>query len=158
MSESKKYWHNVVGHNFRLTNLQAAVGIAQMERFDEIINRKLEIHKKYYDFFLNHLNIVRIQNIESNIIHSNWLFGVVLSNKYNREKMIDSLLCMGIETRPFFYCMNEMEIYDIYPRSTNLKISNDISRNGISLPTGSSISDEQIDIICEGFLNCIKEN
>ena len=158
MSESKKYWHNVVGHNFRLTNLQAAVGIAQMERFDEIINRKLEIHRKYYDFFLNHLDIVRIQDIESNIIHSNWLFGVVLSNKYNRDNMIDSLLYMGIETRPFFYCMNEMEIYDIYPRSKNLKISNDISRNGISLPTGSSISDEQIDIICEGFLNCIKEN
>ena len=158
MSKSKKYWHEVVGHNFRLTNLQAAVGIAQMERFDEIINRKLEIHRKYYDFFSNHLDIVQIQNIESNILHSNWLFGVVLSNKFNREIMIDSLLCMGIETRPFFYCMSEMEIYKSYPRSKSLKVSHNISRNGISLPSGSSISDEQIDIICEGFLNCIQNN
>lgn len=158
MSKSKKYWHEVVGHNFRLTNLQAAVGIAQMERFDEIINRKLEIHKKYYNFFSKHLDILQIQHIERNILHSNWLFGVVVSNNYSREIIIDSLLYMGIETRPFFYCMSEMNIYKNYKRSKDLKVSHNISRNGISLPSGVSISDEQIDTICEEFINCLQRD
>jgi perosamine synthetase len=157
MSESKKYWHEVVGHNFRLTNLQAAIGIAQMENFDDIISRKLEIHKKYYDFFSNHSNIVQIQHLDSNILHSNWLFGVVLSNHYNREFVIDNLLYMGIETRPFFYCMSEMDIYKNYKRSMDLKISHNISRNGISLPSSTSITDEQIYTICEEFINCLRK-
>ena len=158
MSKSKKYWHEVVGHNFRLTNLQAAVGVAQMERFDEIINRKIEIHRRYYNFFSNHLDIIEIQHLKSNTLHSNWLFGVVISNNNNRDEIIERLLSIGIETRPFFHCMSEMDIYKSYKKSKNIKISNYISLNGLSLPSGVSITNIQIDAICEEFLKCLQRN
>ena len=68
MNPNKRYWHEIIGYNFRLTNLQASIGVAQMERFDNIIRRKVEIHDLYLDKlshildFQNEIDKILIKN------------------------------------------------------------------------------------------------
>ena len=70
-----------------------------------------------------------------NYLHSNWLFGIILDKRLNRDKIILELLELGIETRPFFFSLHTMPPYLKYKASYNLENSKKLSQNGLSLPT-----------------------
>jgi perosamine synthetase len=98
----KRYIHNILGNNFRMTNIQAALLYGQLEIFDEVVERKEKLFN-YYRKELSNLENIKIQQIEENCFHSNWMFGVrVIGNKSyeNVEKYFNN---EGIEIRPFFY-------------------------------------------------------
>ena len=144
--ERAKHWHEVVGYNYRMTNMQAAIGLAQMERIDIIQNKRYEIGALYkesfaslYDNFL--LPMPEIASRKSVI----WLVSFLLMNK-NREKLISEARKKNIDIRPFFYPLSDMPIYKQFARRTT-KISSEISRSGISLPTSLNISDDNYKII-----------
>lgn len=151
MNPSKRYWHNEVGFNYRLTNLQAALGVAQLERFDTILEKKLEIANLYKKNLKDENNISMLPNEYPDVVHSNWLFTIILKNNIKRDLLIDELNNIGIETRPVFYCLSIMPPYINCKTSENLSNSIKISNHGLSLPTSLSLQEEDIVYICDSI-------
>ena len=155
MSKAKRYWHDIIGYNYRLTNIQAAIGVAQMEKFNDILEKKLKICS-FYDSFLNGVNgIKKLPSNPIGSIHSNWLYGVVLDEKIDREKVGLELQTLGIETRPFFYSLSEMPPYRKFAKVHN-KIAKKVSENGLSLPSSVSLSIDQLNSTLECLISAIE--
>ncbi len=145
MNPKKRYWHEKVGYNFRMTNLQAALGLAQIENIDKILKRKKKVFEKYkelmtpYGFFFN-------ADLEMNVENSRWL--VTTSHEkietYGVEKLEYQLKLLGIDIRKVFYPLSFMPIYSsykkgIYPNSSYLHASH------ICLPSGPNLTTENIE-------------
>jgi len=150
MTPEKTYWHIEVGHNFRLTNMQAALGLAQLERIEDIIVQKKRVYQRYRDHLAD-LSGFEMQQINVNTDPVMWAVVVLLDPKIltiSRDELRATLQVKGIETRAGFYSFDEMPLY----HSDDLPISREISRNIISLPSYASLEDEMIDEICETFI------
>jgi perosamine synthetase len=141
----RRYWHDVVGHNFRLTNFQAAMGCAQFEKLDEIIVQRRRVHRQYLDH-LTHVPGLALQVFPVDVDPVLWAMAVKLEDgayPQGRDEVI-AQLAGQIETRNGFYAASQMDLYDAPP----LPICEDISRHVISLPTFPTLTDEQIEYIC----------
>lgn len=147
MSPGRRYWHETVGFNYRLTNLQAAVGVAQMERFDEILSKKLQISNLYFENLRGVPGIAKLPCVRTGVTHSNWLFTIILQDEVDRDYVMHELLLRGIDTRPVFYPLHTMPPYKSYKTSYSLAHTNRISDKGLSLPTSTTIQSEEIKFI-----------
>lgn len=155
MREGKRYWHDVVGYNYRLTNIQAALGCAQLENRDKIINEKKRVYQKYFEN-LSDLPGIDFQCISKEVEPVIWAVAIKTNPKYfkgDRDFLITELLKMNIETRPGFYPFSVMPLYNAQP----LPIAESISRNIISVPSYPSLSDENIDYICNQLKSLRRE-
>lgn len=138
MNKKKKYWHDVLGYNYRMTNLQGALGCAQLERINDLINQRKQVENQYKET-LKDISIIRWQEQLTGHDKVTWLVSAWLPDG-NRDKLFDELKKNQIDVRPFFYPMSEMELYKPYVFSaTN---SQRISKLGFNLPT---IQKDQID-------------
>jgi perosamine synthetase len=138
MNKQKKYWHDEVGYNYRMTNLQAAIGCAQLERVNEIIAERdlIEIN---YKKSLDELNLLQWQKQYSNRKKVVWLVSV-LSNQ--KEKVMERLKENNIDVRPFFYPLSEMPVYKNYVFSSS--VSQKLSKIGLNLPTIENVDFEKV--------------
>ena len=145
MSKTKKYWHQEVGFNFRLTNLQSAIGCAQLERANSFIQHKRKL-AKLYKKHLNSLNIFEFPHERHYCYHSYWLYTVKLKKRFTNIKynLINFLTLNGIEVRDVFFPMSEMNIYKKYRRSKSLKNSIDFSKRAFSLPSAYDVTESDI--------------
>jgi len=135
MSKNKKYWHNVVGYNYRMTNLQAAIGLAQIERLDEILKER-EIIEENYKYILSDVKNFSFQ--ADNLTKRKkitWLVCGLVG--YHRDKLLNKLKESGIDARPFFYPLSKMNIYKNYVFSNENCL--EISNNGVIFPTINTI-------------------
>lgn len=149
MSVTKKYWHDVVGYNFRMTNLQAAVGVAQLERIDKILNDKQEIENNYKNILAGVSQIEFQRNIpdRKKII---WLVSALI--KERRDEFIDFMQSEGIDIRPMFYPLSEMPVYEKYTFSC--KVSRKLSTMGVNFPTNSAVNQkvyDKVERLCGEF-------
>lgn len=154
MRENKRYWHDLVGYNYRLTNLQAALGCAQLENLDNIIAEKARIYRRYLGN-LSGLPGIELQHIPKEVEPVMWAVAIEIDPhrfKVDRDSLIAELLKRNIETRPGFYPFSVMSLYKTAP----LPVAESISRNVISLPSYISISDEHIDYICNQLKGLMK--
>jgi perosamine synthetase len=132
MSKTKKYWHDHVGYNYRITNLQAAIGVAQLERVDEI-HRNRKIYENSYKEALKP-GIVKFQKDLPDRHRITWLVSVLLDDGIDRDEFMQKLKKIGIDARPFFYPMSDMDIYKKYNK-LGTPVTKKISKQGINLPT-----------------------
>lgn len=149
------YWHELPGHNFRLTNLQAALGVAQMEKADKIIESRINVYNLYKNYLGNRDGIF-FQKFNDNVEPLVWAVAVRLDSdyfKYERDKIIKKLSEKGIETRPGFYSSNLLNIYDHH----DVPVCEKISKNVISFPSYPTLESKQIEFICNSFLNLMKK-
>ena len=153
MSKNKRYWHDVVGFNYRMTNLQAAVGVAQMERFDQIIKSKQTIFDFYNKKFMGKKGILQLPINSPNITNSSWLYTLILDEYINRDSLINKLKDSGIDSRPSFNSLCDMPPYKGFTHSKVLKNSQLLSSQGISLPSSSSIKNIELEYIANIFLD-----
>lgn len=158
MNPNKRYWHDVVGFNYRLTNLQSAIGVAQMERLSDILVKKKIIAQSYFTKLNQISSIVKLPEQNSNIFHSNWLYTIILKDNINRDLVMKKLLNFGIDTRPVFYPLNLMPPYKSFRQSEKLDISLKISQQGLCLPSSISLEESQIDFIAEKLINVISND
>lgn len=161
--EIPRFIHNTIGYNFRLSNLQAAVGLAQTEHFDEAVKRKREIAKRYLDSLKDcpHLSLP----VEKGDVRSvYWMFGLLVNDSFGMTKndVMIALKDLGIETRSFFYGMHQQPVFKNSkdPRFPDLDgfwpVSAELGRRGFYLPSGLDLSDEQIDFCLSALLSLIK--
>ena len=139
MNPKRKYWHDVIGFNYRMTNLQAALGVAQLKKIDSIIERKRKAAKEYNRLFeeIQQINPPPEMPWAKNVY---WLYSILV-DAAKRDKVIDYLGEHGIESRPFFYPTHLMP-----PHKTDvsLPVAEELSRRGINLPSGVQLSSVQI--------------
>lgn len=149
MSKTKRYWHDVVGYNYRMTNLQAAIGLAQLERIEEIHKNRKMYEENYKEIF-DKKSFTFQQDIE-NRTRITWLVSVLLHGSVNREEYIEKLKEKGIDARPFFYPLSDMKIYKQFCKSET-PIAHKLSKVGINLPTYESLKSlEDIKVVMENL-------
>lgn len=138
MNKQKKYWHDEVGYNYRMTNLQAAIGCAQLERVTEIIAER-DLIEENYKKALTNLNLIQWQKQFPNRKKVVWLVSVLSEKK---EKVMEKLKENGIDVRPFFYPLSEMPVYKNYVFSS--VISQKLSKIGLNFPTIENVDFENV--------------
>lgn len=157
MNKTKRYWHDLVGFNYRLTNLQASIGLAQLEKLNSFVNKKIQIAQYYIDFFSKY-DFFEFQNKLDNSKNSYWLFSVLIKDNapFTKNEFIDFLKRNGIDSRPLFFPLHSMPIYKNFKRSS-LKNSIDLSAKGVSLPSFVGISRKEIKYILDTIKILIHE-
>jgi perosamine synthetase len=134
-----------------MTNLQAAIGLAQLERIEDIHKNRREYEKSYKNFLP--ANKFTFQNDLENRRRITWLVSVLLDDSINREEYIHNLKERGIDARPFFYPLSDMKIYKKYSNNET-PVTHKLSRIGLNLPTYESlISIEDIKTILKDLSN-----
>ncbi|MFA6924576.1 MAG: aminotransferase class I/II-fold pyridoxal phosphate-dependent enzyme [Bacteroidales bacterium] len=150
MSKTKKYWHDVIGYNYRMTNLQASIGLAQLER----VNFILEYRKKIENDYIRLLSEIDFIEFQKNNLPKRekitWIVSVLIKSG-NRDTLLQRLMEKGIDARPFFYPLSSMDIYKKFVFSN--KICKEIASSGINFPTNSSVNKKIIEKIKEIILS-----
>ena len=145
--KNKYYWHNMIGYNYRMTNICAAIGCAQIEKAKKILNKKREIFYKYKRF-LKDLPIKFHEEIK-NKKNSYWLVSIILTKLNLRDKLINFLKKQKVETRPCFYPAHTMPMYKKSAKNKKFPIAKILSQNGLNLPSGPNLKTREIKFICE---------
>lgn len=155
MDKGKRYWHVHVGYNYRLTNIQAAIGVAQFERLEEFIAAKRRLATGYNKTLKKHADYFTIPAERNDCINSYWLYTFLVKNTapFTREELMDYLNKHGIETRPVFYPMHIMPPYTSFGNSKDLEVSKMVSVQGMSLPSSVTLTETDQIYICK----CINE-
>ena len=148
MSSKTKYWYEQIGFNYRLTNIQAAIGIAQLEKLDIFLNKKQWIAKNYFKN-LKDIKHIQLPLIEPKTINSYWLFYFIVKKKYinHRNKIVNYLLKKGIEARSGFFRFDQMKLYKSYSKGS-FPNSKFISDTIITLPSFPALKENEIRKIC----------
>ena len=151
-----KHW--VLGYNFRLTNIQAAIGLAQLEVIDEIVEMKRNLAKKYNNLLKDVTGII-IPHEAPWAKHVYWMYGIVLdkSIKKSREQICEELKKLGVDTRLFFYQIHNQPVYmenknSLYPDSKgNFPVSDMLAEKGFYLPSSPKLTDKEIAFIVDSL-------
>jgi perosamine synthetase len=157
MDPNQRYWHIEVGYNYRLTNLQAAIGVAQLEDIESKIQRKLEIAANYRRH-LEPLQSFQLPVERQNIRNTYWLFSMIIHSQQlglSRDEFVKRLQMQGVETRPLFYPLHTMPPYKNYGAGRTFPNAERLSKDGISLPSSISLSDHEISHICQTIANIV---
>ena len=144
MDPDRRYWHVELGFNYRMTNLAAAIGLAQVERLDEILRCKRAIASQYRASLAG--RGVTFQAASAAVESSEWLISLLLPRGADRAYIMQRLAHDRIETRPVFYCAHHMPPH--YRANLRLPISEDIAARGISLPSYPMLSQADITRVC----------
>lgn len=141
MSKDKRYYHEVIGYNYRMTNLQAAIGTAQVEHIDDILRWRAHLEEMYADAFRQDERIVFQRYDLPGRKKIAWLVSILV-NEDVRDKLLDELKENDIDARPFFVPLSKMDIYKAYAREC--PVSEMISKRGINLPTTYETTAESV--------------
>jgi perosamine synthetase len=144
----KRFVHDELGYNFRMTNLQAAVGVAQLEKLDEFIIKKRHIGNLYNEYLEGEGKITIPLSSTSYADNIYWVYGVVLKKEsgITAETAMKNLSEAGIGTRPFFYPMHKQPVLlnNGTVKDESLPVSEMLSEMGFYLPSGLALSDEDV--------------
>jgi len=153
MSPELRYWHKAVGFNYRLTNLQAAVGVAQLEQLEHIIARKRANAERYTERFRDN-PFIHAPPESDWALNSFWLYTVLIeaSAQLGVDRLGKELAESGIETRRVFYPLHLMPPYEKYTSSASFPQSDAISHSGISIPSSAGLTSEEADYVADSIL------
>ncbi|CAD5372460.1 GDP-perosamine synthase [Rubrivivax sp. A210] len=144
MNKNNKYKYDVVGYNYRMTNPQAALGLAQLEEIDDILRRRRNVGI-WYDEQLTGVDGIEIRCAPSNIKPVVWLYTCLARH---RDEVMARLARNNIETRPMFYPLHQMDIYKQYVRH-RCACSIGVAYRGITLPTYYTIPNSFVERVCK---------
>jgi perosamine synthetase len=163
MSLTRRYWHDCLGYNYRMTNIQAAIGLAQLEQISEILKRKKEIARKYaIEFEKLELPLSMLQESGENIVNSYWLCTCAVDEAFDRDEFAFMLeKDFGIETRPAFFLAHEMPMHKDTSPQEGFDNAKKLSKSGINLPSYPGLTESELDYIIDSIkksMHILKEN
>jgi perosamine synthetase len=159
MSRERRYWHETLGYNYRLTNIQAALGVAQMERVVDFVAQKRWNAEQYRSRLMS-IPELQLPGEFGDVVNSYWFYTVVLPNALvsKRDQILSLLMKSGVESRPVFYPMHRMPPYTSYvAKCQTFPVSNRIADAGLSLPSGVTMNEADIDKVCLVLTKIIAE-
>jgi len=150
--KEKRFYHQELARNYRMTNLQAGLGVAQLKNIDKLIEIKRNNAQKYFER-LKDIQTVQLPVEKQWAKNVYWMYGIVLdeSTGISAESFGEKLEEEGIATRPFFYPLHLQPVLkklNIEPRG-EYPIAERIAKQGLYLPSGLGLKKEQIDIVCQ---------
>mgnify|MGYP001109790084 CR=1 FL=1 len=156
-----RYVHDEISDNYRFTNLQAAVGLAQLERLDEFVGKKRRMGSYYTEKLCEIDGLILPLEKTDYADNIYWVYGIVLDKNINVDnKVMQKLLAEeGISSRTFFWCMHEQPVYkkqglfvnETYPNAEYL------ARKGFYIPSGLALTEEQMEQVVEGVKNVMRK-
>jgi perosamine synthetase len=152
----KRYIHDKLGYNYRMTNIQAAILLGQLEMLPEILEKKQMIFEFYRKNF-SMMDNVSIQEIDPSTIHSNWMMGIRIAKNSSYENIQDFLKKKGIDTRPMFYPMSAHSYLECYANSDNESVAQQLSRECVVLPSFPELSVAELDHIVRSVQEFIRK-
>ncbi|MDA7949158.1 MAG: DegT/DnrJ/EryC1/StrS family aminotransferase [Hyphomicrobiaceae bacterium] len=149
MSANRRYWHEELGYNYRMTNVQAAIGCAQMARADLLTSKRKDIFLRY-NTQLAPLPELTLNRQSSWATSAVWLTCVEVAGleETKRDELIQHLRQHGIDTRPYFYPMSRMP----YLPDADTPVAHEISQSGLNLPTYVDLTDAETELISAQFI------
>lgn len=145
LAKHRQYWHDVIGFNYRMTNICAAIGLAQLERAEDFLAKKRQIAERYAER-LNGVPVTLHQEVGA-VRHSYWMCSLLVDDPQKRDPLREMLENEGIETRPLFYPVHTMPMYA--SKFQRHPVAESIAWRGINLPSWPDMEIEQLDLICE---------
>jgi len=150
----RRFVHHEIGWNYRMTNLQAALGVAQLEKIEYHIQRKREVGNLYTEILKDIKGFQLPLQKTSYAENIYWVYGLVADTEEMQVAMVEKLNKAKIGTRPFFWCIHEQPVFikmglfvnESYPNAEK------IARNGFYVPSGLGLSDEEVMEVCKVIL------
>lgn len=156
MDPNRRYWFPMIGYNYRMTNIEAAIGLGQLEQIAWHIERRREIATYYQEFLSgsSHLTLMPQAPWAKSVF---WLSSVLLDEALapQRDTLMARLLAQGIETRPFFYPLHTLPMY--YAPGAIYPIADNLAARGFNLPTSSKLERRDVAYICKNLLAVLQE-
>jgi perosamine synthetase len=149
----RRYWFPLVGFNYRMTNVAAAIGLGQVERFDWHLERRRENAGWYRERLREHSSL-QFSPEAAWARSSYWINCVVLGDdvEIERDAMMAALAERGIETRPFFYSMHTLPMYRDGAEGRSFPVADALSARGINLPSSAELSQEDVEYVCDALI------
>jgi perosamine synthetase len=147
VSPVKEYWHTDIGYNYRMTNIAAAIGLAQLENIDEILTLKRKVMLTYNKYLENFP--ISTHTEKTGTTHSYWMYSILVNKSEQRDALRNYLLNYGIETRPTFFPIHLMPMFNI--KQGMFPVAEDISLRGINLPSYPDLTESDIQYICNAI-------
>ena len=151
VDNNREYWHTEIGYNYRITNMQAAIGLAQLENCNQILEKKQNIANFYISSLVN--APVIFQQNAPDYYHSYWMISILCESKSIRDSLRAFLRERNIDTRPHFY---PAHIMPPYKNGEYLPNAEKISNQGVTLPSYPSLSESDLDYITNTILYFFK--
>lgn len=159
MASNQRYWFPIIGYNYRMPNLTAAVGLAQLERVDWHLNRRREVASWYRDLLRNVPGITW-QTTREGSGNVDWLFTILLNEpiRVSRDDVITMLAARGVETRRVFYPMHVLPPYqEMGKEDGDFPVAERVADTGLSLPTWAGLQHEDVVFVCDALRECIDD-
>lgn len=155
MSPEKRYWHEELGFNYRMTNLQAALGCAQLEQIDSFLTRRRALFEGYAER-LKHVPGLRLNREVPGTTNSFWMICAEIdgADAETRDRVCAALKASGVDTRPYFYPMSDMP-YTRGPADT--PVAHKVAARGINLPTYLTLGPNDLDLICSAICDVMAQ-
>lgn len=151
----KRFVHHRLGWNFRMSNLQAAIGVAQLERLDEFVARKRRMGKLYSELLhdVREIQLPLARNDFAENIY--WVYGIVLKDQvpFDAEEAMRRLKALGIDSRPFFWPMHEQPVFrnmGLFP-GESYPVAERLGRRGFYLPSGLGLCEPQLHRVADSL-------
>lgn len=153
VSKRRRYYHSHLGFNYRMTNLQAAIGLAQMKKVKDIIKRKREIATLYSEGLKDLADIV-LQPEAKWAKNVYWMYSLLIpkKGKKNRDFLAKELKKNKIDSRPFFFPIHRLPRYKV---NEKFAVADFLAQTGLNLPSSPNLKDEQIQYICEKIIKIL---
>ncbi|MCI8622570.1 MAG: DegT/DnrJ/EryC1/StrS family aminotransferase [Provencibacterium sp.] len=154
MDPNRRYWFTERGYNYRMTNIEAAIGLAQLERIEEHIANRRKVAGWYQEELAGMQDYLSFQAVTPHAESVWWMFSILLTEKssVSRDALMEKLDGDGIETRPLFYPMHVMPVYA--DAAAACPVSEQVAASGMNLPTHAMLTREDVRYIC----GCIKKH
>jgi perosamine synthetase len=158
MSPQKRYWHEFAGVNFRMTNMQASIGVAQLKRINQFLLGRKKVFQRYDKNFKSDKQLLLLPNNNWSE-NSYWLYTLVIKDftEIKRGQLLKALSDRGIDARPGFYPLHKMPPYQKYASGGEYPISSFLGSSSINLPSSPGLSFDEVDHIAQTFISELKE-
>ena len=144
------YWHPEIGYNYRMTNVQAALGVAQLERIEELVAIRIR-NAAHYESRLSEVPGLSLPPNAEWAENVYWMYSVVIEDAFglDRDTLRNRLRQRGIDARPAFYPIHTLPMYD---QSERFPVAEELGRKGLNLPSGATLTPEQVDLVCDAVM------
>lgn len=149
MRPEKRYWHEVVGYNYRMTDLQAAVGVAQLEKIDDFLRQKRAIAKQYTENLSNVKGIL-VPAVREYVEHSYWMYQINVTKEFplTRDELASELKKKDIDTRRAFY---PAHVQPPYVQKGSFPNTDYCADTGLMIPMGAKLSPNDVERVCDAI-------
>lgn len=153
-NRERRFLHDAVGFNYRMTNLQAAIGLAQLERIDEYVERRRD-HAKLYNELLHDVEGLTLPAERPWARNVYWMYGVLVNDSFGcfRDALMKGLADRGVETRTFFIPMHEQPYFHQLGlfRGEDYPVASDLGRRGLYLPSSTGLTNDEIRYVSDAI-------